>query len=361
MKKIILGILALITIFLVAMFLYFQFSSCGIAPWSCGDYPTNKNYETQKISVGAGPEDMAIDSSTGDSRIIVSCTNRRVQDQEVGNFYHINLDDYSSSQFIIVPQNLQIFPHGIDVVSIDNVPFLYATSHHDEGDETQHKIFRFEIRQDTLVQDQSYVLQDALLTGPNDIDVLDDGSFYVSNPMPSNDPNESTKAILGIKNGTVLHYDGKGEWKTVLKDMCYPNGVWVDQKTEHLVIANGGCQAVERYPIRNNEVDLEGKISTAQHDIDIPIGDNLMLDNFGKLWTAAHPCPLKFVAHAQDTADKSPMQIFRIDPETMEPNLIFQNNGELISAASTALRIDNRLFVSQVFDPFVIVIEGLSF
>ena len=46
---------------------------------------------------------------------------------------------------------------------------------------------------------------------------------------------------------------------------------------------------------------------------------------------------------------------------TMKSNLVFQTNGEIISAASTALRIDNRLYVSQVLDPFVLVVEDVQF
>lgn len=42
------------------------------------------------------------------------------------------------------------------------------------------------------------------------------------------------------------------------------------------------------------------------------------------------------------------------------PANAFQNNGDLISAASTALFINNRLYISQVFDPFVLVVEGIE-
>jgi len=85
-----------------------------------------------------------------------------------------------------------------------------------------------------------------------------------------------------------------------------------------------------------------------------------MLDNDGRLWVTAHPCPLDFLAHSDDAEANSPIQIFMIDPVTLDVNNVFQNNGELISAASTALFIDNRLYISQVFDPFVLVVEGLN-
>lgn len=361
MKRLLTSLLILIAIILLAIFLYFQFSSCGIAPWSCGDYQTSKEIESERIIVGDGPEDMAVDTTTGVSRIIVSCTNRRVTKQQVGSFYQINLDDHSSSQLTIIPKDLRVFPHGIDIVTIDGLPYLYAISHQELENDTKHKIFRFLISGDTLIQDQDFVLEHSIMTGPNDIDVLDDGSFYVSNPMPSNDPMESTKAILGFKNGTVIHYDGNGSWQTVLEDMCYPNGVWFNESTGQLVVANGGCKAVERFQIEDGKVVKNSKLSTAKSDIDIPIGDNLMMDNQGMLWTAAHPCPIKFLEHIETSENKSPMQIFAIDPMTMKTQLVVQNNGDLISAASTALRIDNRLYVSQVFDPFVLVIDDLNF
>lgn len=359
MKKILLTLFLIIAALLLAVFLYFQLSDCGVAPWSCGDYSAKKEWATQSITVGNGPEDMAIDTSTGTTRIIVSCAGRREKDTKKGQFYQINPSTNVAAEMTIIPSNPNILPHGIDIVTIDSIPFLYAISHEGSGMNKAHKIYKFKIQQDTLILEEGYPIQNEILTGPNDIDVLEDGSFYVSNPMPSNDEMESTKSILGIKNGTVLHYDGRGNWQTVLKDMCYPNGVWVNQEKSYLTVANGGCKAVERFPIENGKVIATKKASTKDLGVDIPIGDNLMMDNQGVLWTTAHPCPLKFLSHAKDSKALSPAQIFAIDPNTMKAGLVFQTNGELISAASTALRIENRLYISQVFDSFVLVVEGV--
>lgn len=360
MKKILLAISIFLGVLLLSVFLYFQLGDCGIAPWSYGDYSTNIEAKTYKIEVGSGPEDMAIDRTSGVTRIIVSCVQRRKDEAMSWGFYQIYPGEQTSRPLIVQPEGLSIFPHGIDVVRIDSIPYLYAISHDRIGEDTEHKIYRFQILQDSLLLDESYTLEHPLLTGPNDIDVLEDGSFYVSNPMPNNNPIESTKAALGIKNGTVLHYDGEGNWKTVLEDMCYPNGVWVNPEATYLLVANGGCKTVERFPIKNGEVLVDSMSSTREHGIDIPIGDNLMVDERGIVWTAAHPCPLKFVAHAGKNQKTSPIQVFAIDPSTMKANLIFQNNGEEISAASTALRIEDRLYISQVFDPFVLVLEGID-
>lgn len=360
MKKFLLLLLIILFLLILLPILYFNISDCGVAPWSCGDYAPQKEWNTQRIAVADGPEDMAIDTSTGTTRIIVSCSPRRDR-QRLGGFYQINPLDNSASPLEVLPRNLTIHPHGVDVVTIDTISYLYAISHDEIDGEMRHRIFRFEINDNILILDELFTLEHELMTGPNDLDVLEDGSLYVSNPMPSNEPNESTKSILGIKNGNVLQYDGKGKWEIALDKMCYPNGVWVNQEKEYLLVANGGCQEVVRYPMTNGKVDQNDKLSTKSHHIKIPIGDNLMMDNQGVLWTTSHPCPLKFLEHIQASENPSPSQVFAMDPMTMKSNLVFQTNGEIISAASTALRIDNRLYVSQVLDPFVLVVEDVQF
>ena len=358
MKKASLYLLALLAMLFAVSVLYFQFSDCGISPFGCGDYSTKGTPETQKIQVGSGPEDLALDTSMGYPRIIVSCSERRKDQPQTGGFYGINPADNSTFEFTIIPTDLTLRPHGIDVVTIDSVPYLYAISHVKEGETWEHPVIRFVIQRDTLFADMDNIMADELMNVPNDLDVLEDGSFYASNYVPNMNPSESTKAILGVKNGSVVHYDGRGNWQIVLDKMCYPNGVWVNPKENYLVVANGGCKEVVRYEIKNGKVDPTTKLSTKKHGIDIPIGDNLLMDNEGVLWTVSHPCPLKFLAHAGDTEEKSPMQVFGIDPGTLKMNAPFQNNGELISAASTVLHYENRLYISQVFDPFVLVVDG---
>ena len=134
----------------------------------------------------------------------------------------------------------------------------------------------------------------------------------------------------------------------------------MDETNNLLYLANGACHEVLRFDITKGKINKASKQSTLQHGEKITIGDNLMLDDNGRLWVAAHPCPLDFLAHSENSDQKSPIQIFEIDPNTLKTNNIFQNNGELISAASTALYINNRVYIAQVFDPFVLVVEGVS-
>ena len=357
MKKILLFLLFLIAFLALSVFLYFQFGECGVSPFGCGEFPTKGTPKTQQIKVGSGPEDMAIDTSMGYPRIIVSCTERRKDQPRIGAFYGINPTNNIAFPFKVIPADLTIHPHGVDVVTIDAVPYLYAISHDKEGEEWRHRVFRFVIQNDSLIADLEHIMEHELMNVPNDIEVLEDGSFYASNYVPSMDPTESTKAIIGMKTGSVVHYDGKGNWEIVIRDMCYPNGLWVNPERDHLWVANGGCEEVVKFKINQGKVAASASLSTKTHGVKIPIGDNLILDNEGVLWVAAHPCPLKFLDHMKDSANKSPMQIFKMDPNTLKTELAFQNNGALISAASTAIHLDNRLYISQVFDSFVLMVE----
>ncbi len=361
MKKILLSILGLVLFVVLTFTLYLWISDCGVSPFRCGDYPTASEVTTRTIDVGGGPEDMAIDHSLGYPRIIVSCKERRKENEEKGSFYSIDLNTHQSKQLHIEPANFEIFPHGIDIVTIDSTTYLYAISHHQEGDTWRHPVFRFKIKGDTLALDESQVLENALMSVPNDLDVLSDGSFYASNYVPNTNPNEVTKAVLGIKTGSIVHYDGKGNWQIAEKGFCFPNGIWIDEAKNLLFVANGACHEVLRYEINGDgRLKANSKQSTAQQSEKITLGDNLLLDNEGRLWTAAHPCPLDFSAHAENSEEKSPIQAFVIDPMTLKAGNVFQNNGELISAASTALFINQRLYISQVFDPFILVVEGLN-
>jgi len=171
---------------------------------------------------------------------------------------------------------------------------------------------------------------------------------------------ESTKAVLGFKTGSIVHFDGKGNWNISADDLCLPNGIWVDESKNQLFVANGSCHEVIRYDIEDSQLSLASKQSTLQHNEKITIGDNILQDEQGRLWVTTHPCPLDFLAHAEDSKEYSPSEIFIIDPATLKPNKVFQNNGDLISAASTALFVNNRLYISQVLNPYVLVVDGLD-
>lgn len=357
LKRLSLTILLLIAILVIVYQVYFYFSDCGIRPLGCGDYPTDEQISYTKIVTGEGPEDMAIDTSHGVSRLIISCSPRRGQ-KESGGFYSLRIGTNEATLMTIVPDGQPVYPHGIHITIIDSITWLYAISHEPQADGQIDKIIRYQIQNDSLIMDMDHVLMDPLLKIPNDLHVLSDGTIYVTNYLKNGDFQESLLTSLGKKTGDVIHYDQNGQWSVVIDDLCYPNGIYVDEDTDQLILANGACQEVLKYDIiQNGQIESSSVQSTRQYDVDIPMGDNLVIDQKGALWTTNHPCTLDFVGHASDTTKKSASQVRKIDPKTLSSEIVWQNNGDIISAASTAIYMDGHLYVSQVFDPFIIDIK----
>jgi hypothetical protein len=337
--------------------LYFNIADCGIAPLSCGDFSDNQSYPTQKISTPEGPEDMAIDTSAGFARLIVSCSPRRGS-KENGSFVQMKIGKKISNPMIMVPQDVRVYPHGIHIAIIDSSTWLYAISHEPTSDGQVDKILRFLIKGDSLIWDQENVLTDPLLKIPNDLHVLSDGSLYVTNYIKNSGLSETLLTSMGKKTGDIAYYDGTGNWSVAIDQLCYPNGIYIDEIANQLIVANGACQEISKYDIAAaGQINLNTKQSTKQHDVDIPMGDNLVIDQNGMLWTTNHPCGLKFLSHAGNPTKLSPSQVRKINSSDMTSEVVFQNNGELISAASTAVYYDNHLYISQVFDPFILEME----
>ena len=73
-----------------------------------------------------------------------------------------------------------------------------------------------------------------------------------------------------------------------------------------------------------------------------------------EIWVAAHPSTFKFLRHAASKDNIAPSQIYRIDSKTNEVTNHYSNDGSELSAASTGLIIGDRIYVSQVFEDFLL-------
>jgi hypothetical protein len=48
------------------------------------------------------------------------------------------------------------------------------------------------------------------------------------------------------------------------------------------------------------------------------------------------------------------VDVFLVDPETGEHRTLYSTGGETISGGSTAIIFENYLYISQVFDPWIL-------
>ena len=83
--------------------------------------------------------------------------------------------------------------------------------------------------------------------------------------------------------------------------------------------------------------------------------DNLEWDTEGNLWTGAHPNLLRFASYARLKKPISPSEIIRITDKKVES--VYLNDGSAISASTVAVPYENRLYIGNVMDNKILVLE----
>ena len=84
--------------------------------------------------------------------------------------------------------------------------------------------------------------------------------------------------------------------------------------------------------------------------------DNITISG-NDLIIVAHPKPLKFLAHMKNAAKPSPGITYAVNYNTLASRVIFADDGKRISCNSTGLIYKNKLYIAQVFEPFILEVD----
>ena len=379
----------------VVMILLLSFSSCSVKT-------LGTEYPYQKIAVGAGPEDLILDNSTDPPRLLVSCDARRDNEPPQAGIWGLDLATGLATELprIREPEFLVFHPHGIDLVRSERedsggvdlsdssgafdstlagqapAPILYVISHDDERN--IHSIYSYQVFADHLLYIRSWT--DPLLVSPNAVCVLADGTLLVTND--SGKRGNRLEALLKQRKSNVVAWNPQTDrWGVVAGDLAYANGI--TSRGEGVYVATTRQNRVFSYHWNGSELTDRKEIAK------VPGADNLRWDG-NDLLVAGHPNIIAFVRHAGSASKKSPVEVWRVTVSPEKPavkarskarssqdsgitdntqameesvykgpaaRLIYATDGEPISASATALIYQNHLYLSQVFDPFILKVE----
>ena len=275
--------------------------------------------DCKQIKVGNGPEDFVVDGS----RFLVSCSNRRGYEED--EIWSIGFSNDSSKRKMVrvnEPEDFSLKPHGIDIRILPDKKYLYAISHAEKKD----AVVIYEIKDDTLIF-AKYIVN-KIIKSPNDLAIDEDGGFYFSNDN-----------ILG---GNISKCDNNGNCEVVVKRVSFANGVLKLNNTLYYSST-----------FRNGLFSLNLDTGEKKKLLKVLGADNIMLEE-NKLYVTSHPSKWKFLKHVKKSTAFSPSDVYRFDLNTNEGRLIYSDSGEHISAASTAIVINNKLYISQVFEPYIL-------
>ena len=186
------------------------------------------------------------------------------------------------------------------------------------------------------------------LISPNDIVLIDEYRFYMTNDHAVADPMaQKFYDYLQIPRSNVVFYDGD-QFKVVAKGLTYANGINISKDGKNVYVAECVGRELSIFSRDLNSNDLE-------HELSIPMNssiDNIELDDDGSLWIGSHPKALAFTRHAKNEKKLSPSQVIKVtlDNEDNQIEEIYLNDGKLLSGSSVAAVFNNHLLIGAVFD-----------
>lgn len=315
---------------------------------SCGKDDKQRAFviETEAITVGPGPEDILIDSSSGKVRLLISCSERREKKPAFGE---IQVMDFDSKAISTLPRenhpdSIPFHPHGFYLQTVGGTPFLYVVNHYSD-ESKRNVVLRYKVLADKLVFDKEY--RSDLMISPNEVCALPDGSFFFTNDMGSDDL--IYEQLVNPYGGSLVYVDTEGNASYAERELSFPNGL--EYKDGKLWMATTRNKAMFRY-----NVSSDGQLTEKTKISSINGMDNIRFCN-GKIIVAVHPDEIAFVAHSVSTWKYSPGVIYSIDPESGASKKLYENNGKYISGGSTAVEYKGQLYISQVFEPFILWVK----
>ncbi|MFT4680177.1 MAG: sugar lactone lactonase YvrE [Granulosicoccus sp.] len=297
------------------------------------------------IRVGPGPEDFVFDMEGINPRLIVSCAERRKKAYpKFSEFWEINLNDDQARiiPHIGLPDSIRLHAHGIDIGVTVHGKTLFVVNHEVEKDYERQSVLLFKVFKDSLVFKDLLINPDSLVS-PNDVCFDGINGLFISNDAKKR--GARLQQIL-TSSSYVLHVDLKTrEWSKPVKDLVYANGVGVNKGKLYVSgVGEKGVKVLEPKDGSWTRMDTLGYFKGA---------DNIMFyDN--ELYTTTHPSLLKFIGHVGDNRKNSPGQIFRADLKNGRTEMIYEDDGSLMSAPSTAFRYNESIYVAQVFRPYIL-------
>lgn len=301
---------------------------------------------TEALKVGAGPEDETLDNFDGRNRILVSCSQRRDGMDAFGEI--VAYDPASLERYILSrknePPGMPFNPHGFYIQKVGDEVLLYVINHYlDELKTNAVEVYKVGNRELTFVREYKH----SLMISPNDLCVLQNGSFYFSNDMGSGDL--IYEQLVNKYGGSVVYCTAGGDCKMVDEKLAFPNGL--EARNGTLYLATTRHKAMFTYAIQSDgSLTNRTKINTLNGMDNLTwYGDELLV--------SVHPDEIAFVAHSVNQKAKSPSAVYAINTSTGKSRLIFEDNGKLISGGSTALILNNHLYIAQVFEDFLLKVN----
>ncbi|KAF7327707.1 hypothetical protein MKEN_00350200 [Mycena kentingensis (nom. inval.)] len=344
------------------------------AHFAYGDATSSCSIET------SGPEFAFCEDATvwpGTGNVLVSCDAGRKEWNTVmgplmnpephGSLWLVGAKDAPQRVHIHnYPPKHDFHPLGIavsDVQPDNDASNLFVVNHARQRSYIEH--FSISLASGVPIATHIQTLSSRAFIAPNALALTSPTSFYVSNdhlltrrlPSPFAPLLPMLETLLGLPFGWVSHVSIGNTQKQTHSAPFIPfaNGVSISPSGTTLAVAATSLSVVYIYTR-----DPTTNVLSAPRTVRVPFHpDNLEYDASGTLVVAGHahfPSLIKVKADTHSSAGvKAPSWVVAINPESFEVTTLFQSNGSAFSTSSTALRLDNVLYLTGLYEDGVML------
>ena len=298
--------------------------------------------QVELINVAPGCEDVAYDDTSTAPRLILSCDNRR-DSRAQGGFYSLDLLSHHVTPLTISgvrPRSLH--PHGISLVRRGSGSYLYAINHQRKNQSASGKNFTEVLAFRVSANELHYVTtigieSQSLFANPNDLFALPSGEVFMSNPS-------------SLAHSLLYYSPRTRRWSVAARGFLYPNGVHMVGR-ELLVNTSVGGKQYSYTHLGN------GKLSARRlRAKNLGAADNITENAVGDLYFSGAQSFVEFLRYFLSPTYVPASDVFRLRDSSLEklkrPDLRY-----VISAPSVAFEYHDRLYLGQVFDDFIAVVN----
>jgi arylesterase / paraoxonase len=315
----------------------------------------------------AGPEDITLHPER-DLALISSFDRRaaRAGNPRPGAIYAWSLDGAMEAPFNLTPDaGLDFRPHGISLhVDADGRASLFVVNHPGEalfgpppdaaGPAHTIEVFDYQVGPAGEAGQLRHRRTHAhpSMIRPNDVVAVDHERFYFTNDHGSA-PGllRSLEDYLRLGWANVVYFDGEG-FEEAAAGLSWANGINRSPDGKRLYVAEVTHGRIREYA-RSAETGALEEIRR----LDVGFGvDNIEVDPAtGDLWLGGHVKLLTFSRHAGNADVLAPSQAVRVRRVgTPEIEIVFLDDGRLISGASVAAARDEVLLIGSVFETHMV-------
>ena len=88
--------------------------------------------------------------------------------------------------------------------------------------------------------------------------------------------------------------------------------------------------------------------------------DNISFINDNEVLVTAHLKQIAVLKHYKDPKNISPTVIYRVNINTGDYKAVYADKGSDISGGSTALYYNGKIYISQIFEPFLLKCDAVD-